>query len=79
METAIKENLNHPGELEKLYRSDKKRFEQSFFAIYPDIAALPTADFWKARLTYDDQHDAKWKVDRKEIFIWSSPVCWPLF
>lgn len=68
METAIKENLNHPGELEKLYRSDKKRFEQSFFAIYPDIAALPTADFWKARLTYDDQHDAKWKVDRKEIF-----------
>lgn len=68
METAIRENLNHPGELEKLYRSDKKRFEQSFFAIYPDIAALPMADIWKARLAYNDPNDAKWKVDRKDIF-----------
>lgn len=68
METAIKENLNHPGELEKLYRSDKKRFEKSFFAIYPEIAALPIANFWKTRLAYNDPNDAKLKINRREVF-----------
>ncbi|MDD2245890.1 MAG: hypothetical protein PHI70_04340 [Proteiniphilum sp.] len=67
METAIRENLNNPGELEKLYRSDKKRFEKSFFAIYPDIATLPMADIWKARLAYNETSETKWKVNRKDI------------
>lgn len=67
METAIRENLNHPGELEKLYRSDKKRFEQSFFALYPDIAALPMADYWKARLEFDHQADPGRKVLKRDL------------
>ena len=67
METAIRENLNYPGELEKLYRSDKKRFEQSFFALYPDIAALPMADYWKARLEFDHQADPGRKVLKRDL------------
>ncbi|HAR38459.1 MAG: DUF4153 domain-containing protein [Bacteroidetes bacterium GWD2_45_23] len=67
METAIKENLNYPGKLEKLYRSDKKRFEQSFFAIYPDIAALPMADIWRARLAFDHQAEPGRKVLKSDL------------
>ena len=56
METVMRENLDRPGELEKLYRSDKKRFEQSFFAIYPDIAGSMMADYWKVRLEIGRAH-----------------------
>ncbi|MCE5206613.1 MAG: hypothetical protein LLF80_10995 [Porphyromonadaceae bacterium] len=67
METAIKENLNHPGELEKLYRSDKKRFEKSFFALYPEIVTLPMADIWKARLEFDHQAEPGRKVRKRDL------------
>lgn len=68
METAIREHVNQPGELEKLYRSDKKRFEKSFLEIYPDIARSAMADFWKARLTGNEQSEVKWKIHRNEVF-----------
>ncbi|MCM1567167.1 MAG: DUF4153 domain-containing protein, partial [Dehalobacter sp.] len=67
METAIRESLDYPGELEKLYRSDKKRFEQSFFAIYPDIAGTAMADYWKARLEFDHQTDPGRKVLKSDL------------
>ena len=67
METAIRENLNHPGELEKLYRSNRKRFEKSFFTLYPDIADLPVADYWKARLEFDHQAESGRKVLKSDL------------
>lgn len=67
METVIRENLDHPDVLEKLYRSDKKCFEKSFFVIYSEIADLPMADIWKARLEYNDSTDTKKKVDKKGL------------
>jgi len=80
METAIRESLDYPGELEKLYRSDKKRFEQSFFAIYPDIAGTAMADYWKARLEFDHQTDPGRKVLKSDLlFLDLFPVCWPAF
>ena len=67
METAIRESLDYPGELEKLYRSDKKRFEQSFFALYPDIAGTAMADYWKARLEFGQQSDTGRKVLKSDL------------
>src|SRR5690554_2720933 len=55
MKTTIRENLDQPEQLEKLYRTDRKRFEKAFFAIYPTIEGHHTADFWRARLAYDHQ------------------------
>lgn len=67
METAMRENLDHPGELEKLYRSDKKRFEQTFFAIYSEIAGSTMADYWKARLEFDHQSETDRKVKKSDL------------
>jgi len=67
MEKAMRENLDHPGELERLYRSDKKRFEQTFFAIYPEIAGSAMADYWKARLEFEHQGETGRKVKKSDL------------
>lgn len=67
METAIRENLDQPGQLEQLYRSDRKRFEKAFFAIYPTIESHHTADFWRARLAYDHQDEPNRKFMKSDL------------
>jgi hypothetical protein len=67
METAIRENLDHPGQLEKLYRTDRKSFEKAFFAIYPTIESHHTADFWRARLEYDHQGEPNRKFMKSDL------------
>ena len=37
MTDKIKENINNPEILERLYRNDRKSFESSFEKIYPEI------------------------------------------
>lgn len=66
METQIKENMDNPVQLEKLYRSDKKSFEKAFFEIYPEIAHHQIADFWKARLEPDPLSESD--VRRTDIY-----------
>jgi hypothetical protein len=66
METQIKENMDNPVQLEKLYRSDKKSFEKAFSEIYPEIAHHQIADFWKARLEPDPL--SKSDVRRTDIY-----------
>ncbi|MBN1950763.1 MAG: hypothetical protein JW801_06140 [Bacteroidales bacterium] len=67
-ENQILKNLEHPEELEKLYRKDKKAFARDFQAVYPTIADKPAASFWKARL---DIHAAgtteKGKITRNDF------------
>ena len=67
METAIRENLDQPGQLEQLYRTDRKRFEKAFFAIYPTIESHHTADFWRARLEYDHQGEPNRKIMKSDL------------
>ena len=45
METKIKENIDNPEQLEKLYQSDKRSFEKAFFNIYPEIVNFKMTDF----------------------------------
>lgn len=67
METKIKENIDNPEQLEKLYRTDKKGFQKAFNEIYQEIADFKMADFWKARLNFDFQSDSKIKVRKTDI------------
>ncbi|WP_285057383.1 hypothetical protein [Pedobacter ginsengisoli] len=46
-------HLNDPGELEKMYRSDKASFKRIFRALYPDLKNNSLADFWNERLNYE--------------------------
>ena len=52
MNTEIKENINNPEQLEKLYRTNEKSFEKAFFEIYSEITDFKMSSFWKARLEY---------------------------
>jgi hypothetical protein len=53
MEQKIKEIIDDPEKLEKLYRDDKKTFESEFESIYPEIMDTDLARFWKSRIDYD--------------------------
>lgn len=59
--------MDQPGQLEQLYRSDRKRFEKAFFAIYPTIESHHTADFWRARLAYDHQDEPNRKFMKSDL------------
>lgn len=67
MENRIKENIENPEFLERLYREDKKHFERAFFEIYPELSGSPMADFWKARLVFGKQREESTGVLKNEI------------
>jgi hypothetical protein len=52
MTEKIKEFIDDPEKLEKLYREDKKSFESGFRNIYPEIENTEMAKFWKIRLDF---------------------------
>jgi hypothetical protein len=68
MEARIKENMDNPVQLEKLYRSDKKKFVKAFSDIYPEIAHHQIAGFWKARLETDTHRESKSGVRKTDIY-----------
>jgi hypothetical protein len=53
MTEKIKEFINDPEKLEKLYREDKKSFESGFRNIYSEIEKTEMAKFWKIRLDFE--------------------------
>lgn len=53
MENMIRENLENPEELEKLYRSNRQEFESIFRISYPEMAGNRLAEYWNIRLQYD--------------------------
>jgi hypothetical protein len=65
----IKDNINNPETLERLYRNDKKSFESSFEKIYPEIENSDMAKFWKSRLDFDKTADIMKSFSGSEIFI----------
>jgi len=69
MTDKIKENINNPEILERLYRNDRKSFESSFEKIYPEIENSEMAKFWKSRLDFDKTPDKMKSFSGSEIFI----------
>jgi hypothetical protein len=67
IETIIKENLNNPGQLEKLYQEDKKLFRSGFLNVYPEIRDNQLAGFWNVRLGYDSPAEGSLKVTKTDI------------
>lgn len=68
MKNVILAHLNEPGQLEKIYRSDKKHFKQAFGQLYPELKGNMLADFWNERLNYEGE-EINWGTRRELLFI----------
>jgi hypothetical protein len=53
MKEEIKENINNPEILERLYHEDRNSFKSAFEEIFPEIENSALAGFWKTRLDFD--------------------------
>lgn len=69
MTEKIKEFINDPEKLEKLYREDRKSFEADFEKIYPEIENTEMAKFWKSRLDYYKTSDKTKQNSGSDILI----------
>jgi hypothetical protein len=67
MKNMIKENLDKPELLEKLYREDSELFAAEFNSVYPDISQNLLAKAWHERLSFDQEAAAP--VRRKDLFL----------
>lgn len=65
MKDEIINHLNEPGQLEKMYRSNKLTFKREFGILYPELKGNPIADFWNERLNY--KSDEIYKGTGKEL------------
>lgn len=74
MKNLIKENIENPEQLEKLYRSDRKGFAKAFSEIYPEISEHPASAFWKARLE-PDTVKADWLITVKKDLLFLLVTC----
>lgn len=53
MKDEILAFINNPGQLEKMYRSNKSLFKKEFALIYPQVTGNPVADTWNERLSFE--------------------------
>ena len=68
MKDAILSHLNDPGQLEKLYRSNKVPFKREFSTLYPELKGNALADFWNERLNYESE-DVYWGTTKDITFV----------
>ncbi|MDD4058762.1 MAG: hypothetical protein PHO95_07685, partial [Bacteroidales bacterium] len=59
--------INDPGQLEKMYRSNKALFKKEFTLIYPQVAGNQVADTWNERLNFEQEMQSKGSA--KELLI----------
>jgi hypothetical protein len=74
MKEKIKESINNPEKLERLYHDDKTSFESSFDEVYSEVGESDLGRFWKIRLDYDKLPEKIKKFNLTDIFILIS-VC----
>lgn len=55
MKNEILTHLNDPGQLEKLYRTNKAPFKREFSTLYPELKGNAIAEFWNERLNYETE------------------------
>lgn len=49
------QNIDHPKQLEKLYRKNKTIFQRVFNTVYPDIQTHASAQVWNERLNFEQE------------------------
>ncbi len=59
MKEEIKNNLENPQQLEKLYRENKTTFRKAFDLVYPEIKNSLPAQIWNERLNFE-QKEISW-------------------
>jgi hypothetical protein len=68
MEEEIRTHLNDPGQLEKIYRTNKTSFKRAFSTLYPEIKGNTLANFWNERLNYESD-ELNWGTSRELAFV----------
>lgn len=68
MKDEILAHLNEPGQLEKLYRTNKGPFKRAFSTLYPELRGNTLADFWNERLSYETE-EISWGSKKDLIFL----------
>jgi hypothetical protein len=68
MKNQILIHINNPGQLEKMYRTNKVTFKREFSTLYPELKGNTLADFWNERLSYESE-DMHWGTTRDIIFV----------
>jgi hypothetical protein len=68
MRNEIKNNIDNPGQLEKLYRANKPLFKREFNLVFPDIQETTTAKIWKERLNFEIE-EISWGTNKELIFV----------
>lgn len=67
MREEILAHINNPGQLEKMYRSNKTSFKKAFTLLYPELKENALADGWNERLSYAGD-DLKWGT-KKDLLV----------
>lgn len=68
VKAEIIQNIDHPKELEKLYRKNKATFQGAFNTIYPEIKEKAIAQIWHERLNYQ-QEGIDWGQRKDFLFV----------
>lgn len=65
--SQIQNNLEHPAQLEKLYRADKLTFRKAFDLLDADIKQHPVAQVWNERLHYQEVSTSM--IERSDVLM----------
>jgi hypothetical protein len=68
MRNEIINNLDNPGQLEKLYRANKPIFKKEFNLVFSEIQETTTARIWKERLNFESE-EISWGTNKELIFV----------
>src|SRR5688572_12333264 len=68
MKKEIKDNLDNPEKLERLYRDNKVSFKKEFNLIFSEIKENPTARIWNARLNFE-REEISWGTRTELILV----------
>ena len=68
MKDEILSNLDNPGNLERLYRTDKPTFKRAFKSLYPELKDNNLADFWNERLNFGSE-EVFWGNSKDLFFV----------
>lgn len=68
MKEQIIQNLDNPGQLEKLYRVNKTNFKKEFNSIYSAIKENRTAQIWNERLNFAND-EISWGSSNELLFV----------
>jgi hypothetical protein len=68
MKDEIRSHLNDPGQLERMYRTNKLHFKREFSTLYPELKGNTLAEYWNERLNYETE-EINWGTRRELLFV----------